>query len=83
MNTFFREVSLELGFVVFGFYFLGLLFLTMKMTLACDVILFLTLFADLTVSGTPFSISFQSSTIRGFDFSRDDLNALTSFDSLF
>ena len=57
----------------------------MKMTLASDVILFLALLADFTVSGTLFSISqnLQSSTIRTFDFSEDDLTALTSLDSLF
>jgi len=88
VNTFFREVSLKLGFEAFGF-FLGLLFLPMKMTLACNVILFLMFFADLTVSRTLYFFPetchkiFQSSTIRGFDFSRDDLSALTSqFQSL-
>ena len=64
----------------------------MKMTLASDVILFLALLANFTVSGTLFSISFvrlaqnlQSSTIlvRVFDLLEDDLSALTSLDSLF
>ena len=60
------------------------------MAFASEVILIFALLADFTVSGTLFSISFvrfaqnlQSSTIRAFDLSEDDLSALTSLDSVF